>query len=66
MYLYFKKNGYMVTNTFFLSYWNGFACNQVGYKWLHWLQGVQGGSKGIFFGSKESQLDQKDQFNKRN
>ena len=28
----------MVTNTIFLSYWNGFACNQVGYKWLHWLQ----------------------------
>ena len=28
----------MVTNTIFLSYWNGFECNQVGYKWLHWLQ----------------------------
>ena len=46
----------MVTNTFFLSYWNGFACNQVGYKWLHWLQWVQGGSKGFFFGSKGSTL----------
>ena len=44
----------MVTNTIFLSYWNGFGCNQVGYKWLHWLQGVKGGSKGIFFGSKGS------------
>ena len=54
MYLYFYKNGYMVTNTIFLSYWNGFACNQLGYKWLHWLQGVQGGSIGIFFGSKGS------------
>lgn len=54
MYLYFYKNGYMVTNTIFLSYWNRFACNQVGYKWLHWLQGVQGGSIGIFFGSKGS------------
>ena len=40
MYLYFYKNGYMVTNTIFISYWNGFACNQVGYKWLHWLQAI--------------------------
>ena len=30
----------MVTNTFFLSYWNGIACNQDGYKWLHWLQAI--------------------------
>ena len=30
----------MVTNTIFISYWNGFACNQVGYKWLHWLQAI--------------------------
>ena len=56
MYLYFYKNGYMVTNTIFISYWNGFACNQVGYKWLHWLQGFQGGSNGIFLGSKGSKL----------
>ena len=40
MYLYFYKNGYMVTNTIFISYWNGFACNQLGYKWLHWLQAI--------------------------
>ena len=56
MYLYFYKNGYMVTNTIFLSYWNGFACNQLGYKWLHWLQAAQSGSSGIFFGLKGSKL----------
>ena len=37
MYLYIK-NGYMVTLLDYCSDVNGFRCNRIGYKWLHWLQ----------------------------